>query len=135
MKGISCQGSCRENGYCAVNVSHLYFGDWKLLPLQGARQDALIPRVLPWARSFCPFRAYGGKVARIHNKNPRQEDNLQEDLLWSGPGNCDDSLLHQYRLYIQCRLMANLIHYEIFAFYSPSNCLDIVRMLKAPLLS
>ena len=29
----------------------------KLLPLQGARLIALIPRVLPWARSFCPFRA------------------------------------------------------------------------------
>ena len=31
----------------------------KLLPLQGAKLTALIPRVLPWARSFCPFRAYG----------------------------------------------------------------------------
>ena len=29
----------------------------RLLPLQGARWIALIPRVLPWARSFCPFRA------------------------------------------------------------------------------
>ena len=32
----------------------------KLLPLQGAKLTALIPRVLPWARSFCPFRACGG---------------------------------------------------------------------------
>ena len=30
-----------------------------LLPLQGARQTALILRVLPWDRSFCPFRACG----------------------------------------------------------------------------
>ena len=29
----------------------------RLLPLQGARRIALIPRVLPWARCFCPFRA------------------------------------------------------------------------------
>ena len=31
-----------------------------LLPLQGARLIALIPRVVPWARCFCPFRACGG---------------------------------------------------------------------------
>ena len=29
----------------------------KLLPLQGASLNAFIPRALPWARSFCPFRA------------------------------------------------------------------------------
>ena len=29
----------------------------KLLPLQGALLIAIIPRALPWARSFCPFRA------------------------------------------------------------------------------
>ena len=29
----------------------------KLLPLQGALQIDIIPRALPWARSFCPFRA------------------------------------------------------------------------------
>ena len=34
----------------------------RLLPLQGARWIALIPRVLPWARSFCPFRACEIKV-------------------------------------------------------------------------
>ena len=31
----------------------------KLLPLQGALLIAIIPRALPWARSFCPFRACG----------------------------------------------------------------------------
>ena len=31
----------------------------KLLPLQGVLLNASIPRALPWARSFCPFRAYG----------------------------------------------------------------------------
>ena len=29
----------------------------KLLPLQGVSYISLIPRALPWARSFCPFRA------------------------------------------------------------------------------
>ena len=29
----------------------------KLLPLQGVLFIAIVPRVLPWARSFCPFRA------------------------------------------------------------------------------
>ena len=29
----------------------------KLLPFQGALLIAIIPRALPWARSFCPFRA------------------------------------------------------------------------------
>ena len=29
----------------------------KLLPLQGALLNAIIPRALPWAMSFCPFRA------------------------------------------------------------------------------
>jgi len=29
----------------------------KLLPLQGAELQQLLPRALPWARSFCPFRA------------------------------------------------------------------------------
>ena len=31
----------------------------KLLPLQGALLIAIIPRAMPWARSFCPFRACG----------------------------------------------------------------------------
>ena len=29
----------------------------KLLPLQGDFLIAIIPRALPWAKSFCPFRA------------------------------------------------------------------------------
>ena len=31
----------------------------KLLPLQGAGRNAMIPRAMPWATSFCPFRAWG----------------------------------------------------------------------------
>ena len=29
----------------------------KLLPLQGALLTVTIPRAMPWAKSFCPFRA------------------------------------------------------------------------------
>ena len=32
-------------------------GVLRLLPLQGALLAAFIPRALPWAKSFCPFRA------------------------------------------------------------------------------
>ena len=31
----------------------------KLLPLQGAGRNAMIPRAMPWATSFCPFRGRG----------------------------------------------------------------------------
>ena len=31
----------------------------RLLPLQGALLTAIIPRALPWAKSFCPFKACG----------------------------------------------------------------------------
>ena len=31
----------------------------KLLPFQGAGRNAMIPRAMPWATSFCPFRAWG----------------------------------------------------------------------------
>ena len=34
----------------------------KLLPLQGALLTDLIPRALPWAKSFSPFRACGAKL-------------------------------------------------------------------------
>ena len=34
----------------------------KLLPLQGALLFLFIPRALPWAKSFCPFRAWGQKL-------------------------------------------------------------------------
>lgn len=39
----------------------IYFvGDiLKLLPLQGAGLNAMIPRALPWARRGCPFGAQG----------------------------------------------------------------------------
>ena len=30
-----------------------------LLPLQGDFAGCLFPRALPWAKSFCPFRAFG----------------------------------------------------------------------------
>ena len=37
----------------------------KLLPFQGALMIAIIPRALPWARSFCPFRACGAYLLNL----------------------------------------------------------------------
>ena len=36
-----------------------------LFPLQGAGRNAMIPRAMPWATSFCPFRACGEKIAKL----------------------------------------------------------------------
>ena len=41
----------------------------RLLPLQGALLIAIIPRAMPWARSFCPFRAYGAKQLELNSLN------------------------------------------------------------------
>ena len=38
----------------------------KLLPLQGALLFAIIPRAMPWARSFCPFRACGAYFRNLN---------------------------------------------------------------------
>ena len=41
----------------------------KLLPFQGAGRNAMIPRAMPWATSFCPFRAWGASrkgIAEIY---------------------------------------------------------------------
>ena len=45
---------CNFSKVVSILTKHM-----KLLPLQGARLIALIPRALPWARCFCPFRASG----------------------------------------------------------------------------
>ncbi len=39
----------------------------KLLPLQGVVVSAYLPRALPWARSFCPFRACGAYLKKSEN--------------------------------------------------------------------
>ena len=43
--------TCRPVRAKAFNTKQLT----KLLPLQGALQIAIIPRALPWAKSFCPL--------------------------------------------------------------------------------
>ena len=45
--------TCRPVRAKAFNTKQLT----KLLPLQGALLIAIIPRAMPWAKSFCPFRA------------------------------------------------------------------------------
>ena len=53
--------TCRPVRAKAFNTKQLT----KLLPLQGALLIAIIPRALPWAKSFCPFRACGAKLVSI----------------------------------------------------------------------
>ena len=40
-------------------------GVLKLLPFQGDRFASVITQGMPWARGFCPFRAYGTKLAKL----------------------------------------------------------------------
>ena len=56
--GIKEDWCCKGKSfvYCQVFESFCP-GILKLLPLQGALLIAIIPRAMPWARSFCPFRA------------------------------------------------------------------------------
>ena len=53
--GLLWTQGCRPVRAKALKLSGKYI---KLLPLQGALPIAIIPRALPWAKSFCPFRAY-----------------------------------------------------------------------------
>ena len=46
---------------CWLNSPRICCSCYNAFALAGRRKTALIPRVLPWARSFCPFRACGGK--------------------------------------------------------------------------
>ena len=45
------QHALKEQKLCKLS------GVLKLLPLQGALLIDIIPRAMPWAKSFCPFRA------------------------------------------------------------------------------
>ena len=45
-----------------------YPGILKLLPLQGERFVAVITQGDAWARSFCPFRAYGANLRKLRSK-------------------------------------------------------------------
>jgi len=53
--GLLWTQGCRPVRAKALKLPGKYI---KLLPLQGALLIAIIPRALPWAKSFCPFRAY-----------------------------------------------------------------------------
>ena len=53
--GLACSQTCRPVRAKALKLQGQFV---KLLPLQGALLTATIPRALPWAKSFCPFRAW-----------------------------------------------------------------------------
>ena len=63
--GNSCCSSAPCKGKSFKNIAAV----WKLLPLQGVITISIlsIPRVLPWTRSFCPFRAYGAYLRNLVN--------------------------------------------------------------------
>ena len=42
-------------------ILHFYIYILKLLPFQGALLLLALPRAMPWAKSFCPFRANRGQ--------------------------------------------------------------------------
>ena len=52
--GLACSQTCRPVREKALKLPGQFV---KLLPLQGDLLIAFIPRALPWAKSFCPFRA------------------------------------------------------------------------------
>ena len=52
--GLLCSQTCRPVRAKALNTGQLT----KLLPLQGALLTAIIPRAMPWARSFWAFSPY-----------------------------------------------------------------------------
>ena len=51
--GIYGRKTCRPVRAKALKLPAIF----KAVPLQGALLTAIIPRALPWAESFCPFRA------------------------------------------------------------------------------
>ena len=52
--GLSCSQTWRPVRAKALKLTLKFI---KLLPLQGALLTVTIPRAMPWAKSFCPFRA------------------------------------------------------------------------------
>ncbi len=55
----------------------------KLVALTGRLADCYYPRAMPWARSFCPFRACGVHLRNLTKgkKNPSQDKTLTGILI------------------------------------------------------
>ena len=64
---LLAQGSALGNvGKIKVALKGQKLSISKLLPFQGDFVVSILnPRALPWAKSFCPFRAYGAKLAKL----------------------------------------------------------------------
>ena len=45
---------------------------------------AIIPRALPWARSFCPFRACGVKLEKVQLEQLKRYKKIREVRLVRG---------------------------------------------------
>ena len=56
------------------------------MPLQGERGNTRLPRAMPWARSFCPFRAYGAKHPPFLQQRRKQSyDTLEQSFQERAP--------------------------------------------------
>ena len=59
-QGSSLGNSCCSSAPCKGKSIKIYSGCREAFALTGRNYHLyIIPRALPWARSFCPFRAYG----------------------------------------------------------------------------
>ena len=82
----------------------------KLLPLQGALLIAIIPRAMPWARSFCPFRACGANLRKLRSKCCRYPCTVFYRIMWV---NCPI-----IRVFIVVGERVNTSGYPYAVFYS-----------------
>ena len=59
-QGSALGNSCCSSAPCKGKSIKIYSGCREAFALTGRNYHLyIIPRALPWARSFCPFRAYG----------------------------------------------------------------------------
>ena len=77
--GLACSQTCRPVRAKALKLQGQFV---KLLPLQGALQIGIIPRALPWAESFCPFRA----CCLFHSPGLRASALSGRAACWRCPG-------------------------------------------------
>ena len=86
----------------------------KLLPLQGALLNASIPRALPWAGSFCPFRAYGASSSFSDCENQALlPDSMNQALLSKS---CESCSFPKTIIPLLYRFSALLYHFALLLY-------------------
>ena len=67
-QGSALGNSCCSSAPCKGKSFKKYSCSMEAFALTGRNYHLyIIPRVLPWARSFCPFRAYGAYLRNLVN--------------------------------------------------------------------